>query len=901
MILSVFCVYRALEGGTWAGFVLAGVALAAAYLVKSMALLYFPLPVLVLVSIREYRCRRGFWGTTLELGVVAAILLPWLGVVYSIDPAWVFGQRAGFVSQSLQTGSSLLDTLQQTLLALPNYYAVHLEPYFVLAPLLVAAWAYVWISAAKGTKTDRIVGLAILLFCPILVFQGRVGFRPRIAMGLVLLLYIALARLLSAIVRYTRSLLERLELDRARLAAKAIPVLVPLVVIVVQGWLDEPETLLEYARDFNTLDFVRLGAWHLEHEGRIPARQATQWLLENVPPGSALMGWEAEQRAMSYFSEVRYGFWQFPYLFSDDEEFSFEHTGSDVILLFADERGNQFLQSLEYGQLAAITEDHLLALIHDASIDYIIVGLRGALAHYFLGSPGFVKVADFGCGHLQVFRVLHPEPSRHEPLITDEAFVFLESVRLGNPARYGLLVDGFLGERLGWTEEDVQQIEEQMTLPRTIRVTAKEYAQRVQYEGRLETAIALHQGKAALIPDSPWPHVTLGALHAATGNQEAALDSYHRAIKLATDYQAVAACIDAGIDRQYLPLYLAQRESFHTPVLTETLGGEAAYVTHRFLDHLDDAKVGSELSQQSIRRSAFVVDREPKGVLLQHPASQVSYGLQVPESSYLRFGLALSPEVWQPDRGDGVQFDIYVGDTDARWHVFSEYIDPKNERADQRWHDHEIDLSQWSGEAITLTFVTDPGPDGDARYDWAGWAEPRIVQPIAYDFLAEFSSADLGGAGDGPVRQDTLDLDYEPRPILFHHPPYQVTYRVDVPKVAGLHFGVGMDPASWSSVYSDGVEYNIYVRHPDEQLATQVFHHFLDPQSNPDDRHWFDGVADLSDYGGQTVEVIFETLPGPAGDANSDWGGWSQPILVADCAALLNPDASGASSSVHYP
>ena len=166
------------------------------------------------------------------------------------------------------------------------------------------------------------------------------------------------------------------------------------------------------------------------------------------------------------------------------------------------------------------------------------------------------------------------------------------------------------------------------------------------------------------------------------------------------------------------------------------------------------------------------------------------------------------------------------------------------------------------------------------------------MQPIAYNFLTELPNADRGGADEEQVRQGTLTIDYEPRAILFQHPSNRVTYRVDVRQRAGLHFGLGMDPAVWSPDKGDGVDYNVYVRYPDEPYRLRrVFHRYLDPKRNPDDRHWQDQVVDLSAYGGQTVDVIFEALPGPAGDANFDWGGWSTPVLVADSMALLNADS----------
>jgi len=74
------------------------------------------------------------------------------------------------------------------------------------------------------------------------------------------------------------------------------------------------------------------------------------------------------------------------------------------------------------------------------------------------------------------------------------------------------------------------------------------------------------------------------------------------------------------------------------------------------------------------------------------------------------------------------------------------------------------------------------------------------------------------------------------------------------------------------------------------RCATYPYNRYIDPKNNPEDRRWQDQVVDLSSYGGQTVDIVFEALPGPAGDANFDWGGWSTPVIVADDMALLNAD-----------
>jgi hypothetical protein len=315
------------------------------------------------------------------------------------------------------------------------------------------------------------------------------------------------------------------------------------------------------------------------------------------------------------------------------------------------------------------------------------------------------------------------------------------------------------------------------------------------------------------------------------------------------------------------------------------------YVHYDFIRLYQSKTIADCVNCNLIRADLFTIDGDRKSVLFMHPPSRLSYNIVVPVRPELSLSISLAPAVWQVGKGDGVQFDLYVDNGQAHQHVFSRYIDPKNVPADHHWHDYDIDLSLWAGQTVTITFATGCGPNGDCRYDWAGWGEPRIVQPIAYSFLTELPGADHGGADERQVREDTLTINYEPRAILFAHPPGWVTYHVEVPEQAGLHFGLGMDPAVWSPDKGDGVEYTIYVRRPEEpNVLYQVFDRYIDPKNNPADRQWLDEVVDLSAYGGQTVDIIFAISPGPAGNADFDWGGWSTPVLVADDMALLNPN-----------
>lgn len=125
---------------------------------------------------------------------------------------------------------------------------------------------------------------------------------------------------------------------------------------------------------------------------------------------------------------------------------------------------------------------------------------------------------------------------------------------------------------------------------------------------------------------------------------------------------------------------------------------------------------------------------DTRDVVYEHPPEtgkvEIVYRVQVPESGALRFGIALSPEVWSPEKGDGASFQLYVAPPDEPEDgefALVRYINPKHNPSDRRWRNFVVDLSPWSGETVHLSFITEEGPAGDWAYDWAGWAEPQIV------------------------------------------------------------------------------------------------------------------------------------------------------------------------------
>lgn len=119
---------------------------------------------------------------------------------------------------------------------------------------------------------------------------------------------------------------------------------------------------------------------------------------------------------------------------------------------------------------------------------------------------------------------------------------------------------------------------------------------------------------------------------------------------------------------------------------------------------------------------------DQRQVIYTHPKTdapmQVIYEVTVPERGILRVAIALSPAVWTPEKGDGVNFKIYIQEkgADQGKFVFIRYINPKANPKDRRWRNYAVDLSAWSGRQVNLYLIAEAGPAGDYSYDWAGWA-----------------------------------------------------------------------------------------------------------------------------------------------------------------------------------
>lgn len=144
------------------------------------------------------------------------------------------------------------------------------------------------------------------------------------------------------------------------------------------------------------------------------------------------------------------------------------------------------------------------------------------------------------------------------------------------------------------------------------------------------------------------------------------------------------------------------------------------------------ARAGRQLSEGALVEMQWMeMDGQTRPVIWETPTARLIYRLSLGKDPMLSFHIGLSPDMWYAEKGDGVQFEVQVGDGSAGGTapqtLFSRYVDPKNNVADRKWHPFLVDLSSYAGKEVVLSFIAKPGPKAAGAEDWAGWVDPKLI------------------------------------------------------------------------------------------------------------------------------------------------------------------------------
>ena len=113
-----------------------------------------------------------------------------------------------------------------------------------------------------------------------------------------------------------------------------------------------------------------------------------------------------------------------------------------------------------------------------------------------------------------------------------------------------------------------------------------------------------------------------------------------------------------------------------------------------------------------------------------HAPSTIRWPVTIPVHGHLRLALGIEAGAWGFPEGDGVVFRIRVNDSGRETERLMRHVDPVHVEGDQRWIPVDLNLHEFAGRVIELSFVTEPSAPGapvNGAYDWALWGSPRIV------------------------------------------------------------------------------------------------------------------------------------------------------------------------------
>jgi hypothetical protein len=159
----------------------------------------------------------------------------------------------------------------------------------------------------------------------------------------------------------------------------------------------------------------------------------------------------------------------------------------------------------------------------------------------------------------------------------------------------------------------------------------------------------------------------------------------------------------------------------------------------------------------------------------------------------------------------------------------------------------------------------------------AGWYMFRRGSADRIDLLAQYEQArKLGGSFalvDATLAGDTKKAIAAPANgrVIFH---------VRVPQDGWLRVSLGVKPEAWT-VEGNGVYF--YAGMSDGRAFEKLFEQTVNPFKNASERRWIPVMIDLSAYGGEEMDVIFNTVasgPGGPPDTRGDMPLWGAPEIV---------------------
>lgn len=453
---SIFVGFSALEKRSYGHFLLCGCLMGASYLVKQTAILLFPLYILLLMVVKDFRNRQNLYGILIYCSILTVIICPWLFYVYSETDNLKLAILGSGSNQSEVNNINFdaIKMINNYLLGLAKYFFGgnnSLASNFLLTPLFVLSWIFTVFRSLKKEKSSIFFILCFILISPYISIVGLKDLRLGQLLFFLFLSYLVTAHFCVVLMELA---VGRLEIDNIRGYKKAF-LLVACIFFIIFLQIFYP-----YKRDKGNIEFLKqsfaykLGT-NCDLERRIVGNfgkspeLAGIWIEKNIPAGSRLMvSKPSEGKGIYFYSGGDYPIYEMPVIQSNREcQAPMEKKDLDAVIFMS-----AWTSKVDpRNKLYVLAEDDLHVAIKDLGIDYIIVNKRrNYLSKYFSSNTGFSLIKTFADGEIKIYRVVATEQTQpFKPMVSMNLISYLNRLRKEDPSHLDWYHEQFFKPLLG--------------------------------------------------------------------------------------------------------------------------------------------------------------------------------------------------------------------------------------------------------------------------------------------------------------------------------------------------------------------------------------------------------------------------------------------------------------------
>ncbi len=472
LLLSILLLVRSLERDKWLCSLLAGFCAGYGFLVKEAAILIWPLPVLLVLLVREYRTMSSYRMLVWFYIAVAAMVAPYIiFTVVKTEASGVLGWKYKTVIDGLLAPTStkqssfsyLRDFAQNHWNNLRQIYRGHgmsLSLHFVLAPLLVAGWFPVLFKAIRKEKTCIVMVASALCMFPMLYVIGAKGFRTGQALFFFYLSFLALSYSIFLVGDHLGSAAAKFKLLERPKHKDIIFLVASGLLIILQFFpvLDRNHFGLKFWKRSYVAGLLGLNQTAVLNGKYGPvSRKAAKWIETHIPKGTSIMiPWSGDGFPIYFYTHAQYPVIPAP-LVSTLKEPNPDQIGRPVFL------ASLGTDDTPLNSVRGVGEQRMFNVIKQNKVQYFLVFRKFRFfTDYLRQNPSFELAWDLDGGAIQVYRIVEPllesRKAGNRVIVTQRLVRYLSKIKNTNPAKYERYVNAFLKRGFGLNDEFIEAL-----------------------------------------------------------------------------------------------------------------------------------------------------------------------------------------------------------------------------------------------------------------------------------------------------------------------------------------------------------------------------------------------------------------------------------------------------------